>query len=756
MRHEDTRPGPVIMRHEDTRPGPVIMRHGDQRGRCVRVAVCPPPQASGDESHKGIAMSDRCPKCGSGLTPMRGSMAGKGWNCSQGRWDFKTRSVIGCDGKVWNRGSFTRKEKTPRPACWLSIEKPTDEQNELRRLLSLAPSARGGRLLIVDAVAGSAKTSSMAWVSEAIQKRVGAAEILNWSTVAFNTNAADGLSAKIPEAWPNIGTINSTGGRWQGYSFRNYKSAKVRNIFKELIEPLPKKERPRMGPLSAFCERGRDMLVYSDDTGDSGFWLEAVSRLACRFPGLAKRLEKETAAEVVAQYFPDCMVRSLADSKVIDLTEQYARPALAAIRKTGWRLPWHLLDRNAEWTDADIAHLATLIRAVDIPSAAGVIVDESQDLSLSQIVLFIAATYKRGELVLVGDDCHGTPGDADYKAGQGIFRWRGAGGGVLSLIPRLWKELTGERAVRASLSITFRVPPEGCAYVSAFCPRMRSNKPAGSGEVLTGLSAVDAFQRWLDLPEGQRALWLTRRNAPLGPIFMETIRARKRCCLRGGGDFSAKVDLAISDGLTRAGCSPWYDDAGEYRASLAELIPALQEEASEDGAAGGDDSMGGFLLSIAQEIQRDPAILTEAYAVNSDGTHGGALEAEATIGNLRRFVSYFAGLNAERVCSTVYRAKGDEADLVIVDDCESINTAWNGDAQERNAIAFVACTRQKSALLVCGEVAGPMGDEEATPAPSAAAIAETEAPEVAPVVAPLPVKVRKPRKVKATQPGLFD
>lgn len=699
---------------------------------------------------------------------MRGQMAGRGWNCSRGMWNPRTRTVDGCDGKVWNRGSFTRKQKTPRPAAWPIIANPTDEQEELRRLLGMSPAQRGGRLVICNAVAGSAKTTSTAWSGKAIADRVGS-DIMNWVMVAFNTNAADSLMAKIPEAWANIGTINGTGGRWQGYSFKSYKSSKIRNIFKELTAHLPRKEQPRMGPLSAFCERSRDMLVYSDDTGDRAFWLEAVSRIACRFPGLAKRLEKESAAEVVAQYFPDCMVRSLADGKVIDLTEQYARPALDAMKRTGWKLPWHLLERGAEWSDADCEHLASLVRSVSIPSASGVIVDEAQDLSPSQMVLFLAATYKRGELILIGDDKNGKPGDADYKSGQGIFGWRGAGGGMLALIARVWRILTGETAIQASLSITFRVPPEGVNYIKAFCPRMVSAKQRGAGEVLTGLCAADAYQRWLDLPNGERALWLTRRNAPLGPVFMSTIRDRKRCCLRGGGDFSAKVDLAISDGLTRAGLSPWYNDAGEYSASLADLLPFMVEEAEQDGAAGGDDSLSGFLASIGQEIMRDPSILTEAKtSADDDAT---TLEPVATIGNLRRFVAYFASINAERVCSTVYRAKGDEADMVIVDDCESLNTAWNDDADERNAVAFVACTRQKKTLLVCGEIAGPMGSDESAPVPMEAGSAaewfsvasrveagETsdDGAELAPVCEVPPVKAKRQRKSKPTQPGLFD
>lgn len=692
----------------------------------------------------------QCPKCGANMVPLRGKLTGRGWGCSLNRWDPRTKRATGCDGIVWNKSSFQKRERTPRASDWpgrLSRFKRTAEQEEIRRVLSLAPDARGSRMVICNAVAGSAKSWSMADSGEVIYQREGASRLQDWWQVAFNLNARDSLEGKLPALWPNVATINSFGGRLQGYTFRQYKSGKVTTIFREMVKGLPRDERPNPGPLKSFTERAQDMLIYTEDSGDKSYWQQAIASLSMRFPGLGKRLEKEDAAEVVREYLPLVMYEAQRDGSVISIGEQCSRPATTAIRSSGWRVRWEWFNRGHEWTDSDISHLATLIRAVRLPQVRGVIVDEAQDLSLSQVVLFMAATWRSGELVLVGDDVHGCPGEPDYKSGQGIFGWRGAGILKLSVIPRLWQELTGERPVEVGLSETFRIGPAGVAFLEPFCPRMRTSRPEGCDEVQTSVPAENAYDAWLNLPENETALWLFRRNAPIGPIFRATLKDRKRVCLRGGGDFTGKVDGALFDACNAVSeGNGWYDDAGEYKVNLTDCIRQLRLQGMEDdssSATTGEDSLASLLADLGQAILDDASILREA----NDG-EGNALKTVASVGNLRRFVTYFASINAPRVLSTVYRSKGDEADLVIVDDCEALNEPWNGDERERDAVAFVACSRQKRLLLVCGEIDPPCFSGHGEPQDSAG---EQESSEPATEPTPSPKSASKPQSPRKSQ-----
>lgn len=622
----------------------------------------------------------KCPICGHDMKPQKG---GKGWNCAVpgNRWTGKGWTI--CDGVIWNKTSFTPRKVIERAENWRRIEKPTEEQRIIDADAALAPAARGSRLSILDAGPGCAKSSTAAHIGQTIYNRVG--DLSNWHTLAFGCNSRDDLTKKYPALWQNVSTINGFGGRQQGYQARNYKTAKLSKIFKELTSDIEPKKRPKFGPVRAFAEKVRDQLLYSTSQ-DSGYWAAVVEALSNRFPSLAKQIEKAETRGDVIKFLPLCLQAAQRDSKTIDLSEQYSRPAVEAIARTGWKLPLHLLERGADWTDSDINHFAELVRSVRVPSVAGMIVDEAQDLSFSQIVLVLASTWRNGELFVIGDDKAHNPGEPGYKAGQAIFGWRGAFSGSLTFISRVWFALTGEKSIRRSLSVSHRLPPEHCQAVQALNSVLSSSKPRGKGKVYQA-SAPTAFTAWCNLDDGKTALWLTRRNAPLASVFMATLRERKKVCLRGSGDMAGQIDRALYE------AAGWYDDAGEYKTSLADCLAKLRETVSENGDDG--ESMEAFLLTIGEEIQADPSILREAE-----------LSPVASVGNLKRFVSYFASKEAPRVCSTVYRAKGDEADLVVVDDTEALNAAWNGDTDESAAVRLVACTRSKEIMILTGPVAG--------------------------------------------------
>jgi hypothetical protein len=666
-----------------------------------------------------------CPKCGGAVVPMRGKATGKGWNCAKHPY-AGYRGSDSCQGTIWNRSTSSFQQfskKTERAKSWPNIRNRTEQQIALREALAKPPGKN--RMKSADASAGTGKTTSSADNCEVVYHREKA-YVSDLHICAFNVNARTSLESKFPAEWQNVTTINSFGARAQGFKFKQYKLNKIGLIFKDLVSHMAFKERPRGAGIKAFADRFRDSCLYNDDTSDKSWWNGAIDTIAARFPALGKVLAKKENEQVIREYLPQILTIAARTRDQIDLTEQYTFASTDASRRIGWKMPFQMLERNYQWTDADCAKFCDLIRAINVPNQRFVTVDEAQDLSLSQIALFLASTYKSGELVLVGDDRLEDENGEIIKVGQAIFGWRGAFPGSMKLVERLWKMLTGEEVKRFPLSISFRCPPEVCNAVRPLNKIITSNKPIGSGEVFS-VSVQQAFSRWLAIDEStETALWITRRNAPLAPLFMETLRERKKVCLRGGSDMNGAVSSALYE------AAGYYDEEGEFKTSLRDCLIKLREASSqvsddeENPSSSDGDSMEAFLLTIGEEIQKDPLLLKEAE-----------LEPVATVGNLRRFVLYFADKSAPRVLSTVYRSKGDEADVVIVDDTEMLNMAWNNDEHEAEACRFVAATRSKRTLLVIGELNGVIADNVLMDEGHEMKLAVNQNPSVKPISKPI-------------------
>lgn len=638
-----------------------------------------------------------CPKCGASMIPMS---TGKGFRCSKGSVRKVGGSWItsGCDGVVWNNNRQTFvKEKTARADTWPVILKPTEEQEAIDAYLSKSPAARGGRCLIINAGPGTAKTTSLSRSAKRVWERLG--ELTGFGFLAFNANARDVLLSKLPLQVPDVHTMNSWTARQQGYQYRQYEAGKVRRIFKEMVEHLPKDERPKMGIVGKMVERMRDICLFNPNESDTAWWKAAIEATCGRFPSLASKYRGQE--EHAFQYVPAVACQAQRETKTIDIQEQVSRPVTNAIERSGWKMPWQLTDTGHVWEESDIQEFCRLIKAIQLPQVKGLIIDEGQDLSLCQIAVFLSQVWRNGELVIIGDDRSGEPGQEGYKAGQAIYGWRGAFGGSLDLIARLWKELTGETVKRLDLTITFRCGPE---IVEAFRPLntvLQSKRSAGESAAWE-VGEQQAFNAWLGLPKEKRALWITRTNAPLAPLFLETIRNHEEVTLRSGDNFAGQIDGTLYN------AAGWYDDNGEYRASfdtcLTELRRIITEE-SENSPSGESDpnSLEKFILEIGEALETDPALLDKAELKSR----------ELTVGNLRRFILFFANRSARRCLTTVYRCKGDEADLVIVSDSAKFNESW-GDDNEAAACRHVALSRAKDMLLTVGYIAGSV----ISPAPS--------------------------------------
>jgi hypothetical protein len=685
--------------------------------------------------------------------------SGTGYRCGQpgNRWDGKNKQWSNGHPTKWNdtkQNTSYNKPVIPRATCFPTIASPTDEQREVRRLMGCSPSQRGGRLLIIDAGPGTGKTTTISWGLEELNRRLG--HLSNFPVLAFNGNARDILMGKLPPEVPDVATLNGWGARQQGYRRPQYDKQKVYNMFKEAIDTLPKDDKPNYGQVGKIVERMRDICLYNDDVGDRSWWNEAIATTLERFPSLSKKANSAAAMKTIFEYVPRLTVQAHSFRNKIDIQEQITRPMAEGSRRSRFKMKMDCCTKPAsKWTSEDVTHFARLIRSIDMPSVRGMVCDEAQDLSLCQVATVLAQTWRSGELILIGDDCCGVPSDPDYKAGQAIYGWRGAFPGILQLIARLWTELTGETAVKTSLTVTFRHGPETCESYRGLNKQIRSGLPAGYSQVWQ-VRGAQAFAAWLAVPPGKTALWITRTNGGNVDILKDTILAGEECCIRGGKDLAMQVEGVLTQ------CAGWYNKQEEYRTSLADAICNLQVivneqmEATDDGKGEAPDSMESFTLEIMEMIAERPELLKKAE-----------LPAVATVGNVKRFVTFFANRDARRVITTVYRCKGDEADLSIVGDIEKFNQSW-GDPHEDRACIHVAASRGKAMTLHCGALYGCTaklapddmfagGDDSTivtqtvkeTPALPASPQTPLALPPATPIVAVVTKPTRKPKATKA-------
>jgi len=636
-----------------------------------------------------------CPKCGSKVVPMS---SGKGFRCAKpgNRWDGKKWSL--CDGVIWNKsGSYTKK-LVERAKAFPVIATPTDEQLQIRADLSVNPTVRGSRAMIINAGPGTGKTTTLSWATEAIYQRLGNLE--GFAFLAFNVNAKDVLLSKLPLQVPDVFTLNGYGARTQGYQYKQYEAGKIRRIYRDMTAGIPKEDKQPAGIIPQIIERSRDLCLFNS-TENREAWSGIIRTTIARFPGLAKKYEG--FEDHVAHYLPLLALSAHAQDGTIDIQEQITRPVQNAVAKLNWTIKPELVQLGAVWVGEDVRHFATLIKAIQVPQAKGLVIDEAQDLSLCQIALFLAQAWRTGEIILIGDDKSGEHGKDGYKAGQAIYGWRGAFGGSLQLIARLWKELTGETAIERQLTLTHRCCPEVVGAFQQLNTVLRSSRPTGNGSAFQ-VSTHQAWSAWLNLSKGDNALWITRTNAPLAKMFLDTLRAKAEVCLRGGSDFQGTLDNAIAPVVG------WSDEHGEYEMPLNKAIEGLMEQAAENEEGGEIDpnSFERFFAEIAGELTKTPELLQQA----------GITDGKLTVGNTRRFILFFASKTACRTLSTVYRCKGDEAAVVVVDDVDKFNATWNGDRDEAAACRHVAASRAAKHLLVIGAMSGctlpVMKDEEAT------------------------------------------
>lgn len=280
-----------------------------------------------------------------------------------------------------------------------------------------------------------------------------------------------------------------------------------------------------------------------------------------------------------------------------------------------------------------------------------VVVDEAQDMTVPQLQLAIRSCRKGGRIAIVGDDR------------QAIYGFRGADSGSLDRLKGVLN------APELGLTTTYRCPKRVVEIAAAYVPDFRAADSASEGivEHSNQDSMIDSA--------GPSDFILSRTNAPLVRVCLSFLKHGKRAIVRGrdiGKGIRALVNRQKADNLfeLRVKLDTWKDR--EYK--KAANLPPRKADARLEFVCDQHE----VVESIADNCSTLPELKTSLDALFSDN-------------NLANSV----------VCSTVHKAKGQEADNVfLLEDTFFRRKPRDGEEQrEEENIMYVAVTRSKGRLV---------------------------------------------------------
>lgn len=282
-----------------------------------------------------------------------------------------------------------------------------------------------------------------------------------------------------------------------------------------------------------------------------------------------------------------------------------------------------------------------------------VVVDEAQDMTTAQLEIAQGVLNDGGRICIVGDDR------------QAIFAFRGADAESLD---RLKAELN---AAELGLTTTYRCGRRIVELAQAIVPDFEAGPNNAEGEIL------DCTMDKLIVNASAGDYILSRVNAPLVSIAMKLLRSGKRTRV-AGRDVGKGLTSLIRKMKAR---------------SVPELLAKIEAWATRETArhrAQLTKATNGRKRALEAKIE---AVLDQADMMTSltDGARN-VSEVEARIDAL--FTDDGLGQAGMITCSSVHRAKGQEADRVFV----LRDTLRNYSIEEEN-ITYVAITRAKKTLV---------------------------------------------------------
>lgn len=245
------------------------------------------------------------------------------------------------------------------------------------------------------------------------------------------------------------------------------------------------------------------------------------------------------------------------------------------------------------------------------------VVDEAQDMTATQLELFLGVIKPEGRICIVGDDR------------QAIYAFRGADWQSLD---RLKAELKAEEL---GLTVTRRCAKQIVARAKILVPDYEVAPEAPEGMV----SSIPSIEKLVEMAELNDFI-LSRSNAPIARVAMGLIRANKRTRIQGK-DIGAGLKSLVGKIAS-----------GKATNSIAELLAKLDRWEEKEV----DRVIRGNRPEQAENI-RDKA---DTIRVLCEGIQG-VRELNARLDDL------FADKGADAVvCSSVHKAKGLEARRVFV------------------------------------------------------------------------------------------
>jgi len=325
---------------------------------------------------------------------------------------------------------------------------PTAEQRAI-----IAAARETPDNLIITALAGAAKTSTLVLIAEALPST----RIL---CLAFNKKIALEMADRLPDNC-TASTLNALGHRiWSEALGRRLQvnMKKMYSLTREYIETFPK---PEAKPLWAGF---KEILATAKEAKAYGY----IPAVACE-EFAAKRPHPLSGAE----FYTSCEYElTSAEQTAVDTI------LLASIREA--------FEGQIDFDDQ--IYMSTLFRAI-FPPHPLVLVDEAQDLSVLNHEFLRKLARRR--LIAVGDPC------------QAIYGFRGAHETSMDLLAEAFS------MSRLALTTSFRVPPVHVEHVKWRAPAMRAWSDNPYSGCVTSLSTWSV----IDIPDS--AAIICRNNAPL-------------------------------------------------------------------------------------------------------------------------------------------------------------------------------------------------------------------------------------------------
>jgi DNA helicase-2/ATP-dependent DNA helicase PcrA len=297
-----------------------------------------------------------------------------------------------------------------------------------------------------------------------------------------------------------------------------------------------------------------------------------------------------------------------------------------------------------------------------------VLVDECQDISTAARRLLISSVRRGGRMMWVGDRRQAINGfaGADSESFDAIIR--------------------ETRAQVLPLSVCYRCPTSHLARARVW----RSDIEARAGAPVGSIRTLDRID-YVDIAAAGD-LVICRRTAPLIGLCFELIAAGTSAMVRGRADMSKgliKIAKRASKKLTKP----------EWLAKFGERLTGYEEaEATRLRAKSRDDSAAADAVDALHDRIECVRIIFRSSGAQSLADLVAAVE------------RIFADKNAAVTLSTVHRAKGLEADRVVILESDRLMSsratqAWQIEQEEN--LSYVAWTRAKSEII---EILAPKRD----------------------------------------------